>query len=87
MKTVLKYEIGPGVTLLQLPLGADPLHAGEQNDKMFLWALVDLEMAKRDYQIEVYPTGHDVENGEELHHVGTVQQASGLVWHVFVRWS
>lgn len=38
---VLKYELRPGVTWLQLPAGAEPLHVAGQTDTIQLWCRVD----------------------------------------------
>jgi hypothetical protein len=94
---VWKYELGPGVTVLQLPVGAVALHVGYQAGGVFLWALVIAERAmptgKGPGPMPTEPrafltlgTGHRTHPATIGRHVGTVQspaEADGLVWHVF----
>jgi hypothetical protein len=95
LAAVWKYELGPGVTVLQLPVGAIALHVGHQAGGVFLWALV---IAERDSPTGPGPvpteprafltlgTGHRAHPATIGHHVGTVQfptSLGDLVWHVF----
>jgi hypothetical protein len=92
---VWKYELAPGVTVLQLPVGAKALHVGYQAGGVFLWALV---IAERDSPTGPGPvpteprafltlgTGHRAHPARLGPHVGTVQfpaSEGDLVWHVF----
>jgi hypothetical protein len=91
LAAVWKYELGPGVTVLQLPVGATALHVGYQDDGVFLWALV---IAERDSPTGPGPvpteprafltlgTGHRAHPALIGRHVGTVA-FDGLVWHAF----
>lgn len=84
MKTIYKYEISPGIESFEMPVGAEVLTVQAQNDKPYLWALVDTtEKAVEMRKFGVYGTGHNMpqEPGE---YVGTFQLHGGsLVFHVF----
>lgn len=83
---VFKYEIPMGnQSSVRLPVGAGILSVGQQNDKLFLWALVDPKQAKTEERtFSIAGTGHEIENMEECSFVGTVHLCQGaLVLHIF----
>ena len=83
MKTIHKYPIKTiDEQQVSMPIGAQILCVQEQNDVLTLWARVDDSQNKEARQICVYGTGHEV-NEYDLAYIGTVQDFSGLVWHVF----
>ena len=62
-----------------------PLHVGEQNGVLCLWARVDQEKESFPHRVRILGTGHVWPLGLSAeNYVGTVQMQSGLVWHVFV---
>jgi len=83
-RVVFKYQLMAMQTQsLQLPLGAELLDVQMQDDHMMLWVLQDphgYETEER--RIHVIGTGWMLPQ-VGLRHVGTVQQFTGLVWHVF----
>ena len=83
MKTIHKYALKPqGAQKVKMPEGAQILHAGEQEGSLFIWARVNTEHKPENRKIEVYGTGHEV-NEFDLEHISTVQMSNGLVFHVF----
>lgn len=81
MKSIYKYHLIQGVRMM--PEGAQLLHVGEGHDcsGLFVWALVDPSAPEVCRDIRVVGTGWECpENGK---YVGTVQERSGLVWHIF----
>lgn len=87
MNAIWKYEIPlTEMPFVQMPKGARMLHAGEQGGKLFVWAAVDPVAELVPHRFTVAGTGHEVHMplaSMHVFHVGTVQMASGLVWHVF----
>ena len=66
---------------ISMPEGAEMLSVGLQRDRIVLWAMVNLEMANRDYIFRIVGTGNDVP--ENLQYLGTVQQST-YAWHIFL---
>jgi hypothetical protein len=84
VSAVWKYELGPGVTVLDLPSGASALTVGAQGDGVFLWALVSAEPAPTSPRAFLaVGTGHRVHRAAFGRYVGTAFMADGLVFHVF----
>ena len=83
MKTIHKFPLKPtGQQTVKMPNNAIIRHVGEQDGNLFLWAQVVDRNEPEDRLIEVYGTGHEV-NEYDLDFIGTVQMANGLVFHVF----
>jgi hypothetical protein len=80
-KTIFKYklEIKDHQTL-EMPANAELLCVQVQNNDIYLWALVNMNMPPRDIIIAVYGTGNPI-NGEFGNYIGTCQ-LNGFVWHV-----
>jgi hypothetical protein len=63
-RSVYKYELMLGdILVFELPVGAQVLHVDTQDDgaseKVVLWALVDLEVTKKEFvRIRIAGTGH-----------------------------
>ena len=83
MKTIYKYEVLPYNTPTLLPDGARILSVGEQDSRIYIWALVDANIpAETPRHIHGYGTGHPVPDSERVF-ISTVQMADGLVFHFF----
>ena len=83
MKTIYKYEVLPYNTPTLLPDGAKILSVGEQDSRIYIWALVDADVLDRTPRsIIAYGTGHQMDNAEHVF-IGTVLMANGLVFHFF----
>lgn len=97
MKAVWKYPLdltkgeANGDVVVRMPKKAGLHHVGYQDPAdptiVVLWASVDPYAARAgrtvDRLVQVRGTGHEVDDDELGHYVGTVQHPTGLVWHVF----
>jgi len=82
---VWKYELEPGVNEIELPYEAVPLSVGWQGRNVMMWVLVEHPggRAKDKRKFLWIGTGHKFERHASPEFVGTVQDPSGFVWHVF----
>lgn len=87
-ETVYKYplEIEDEQVVL-LPTGARILTVQQQNNNIFLWALVNPTSPNvQAFTIRIHGTGHAISDSDELEYINTVQLYGGkLVFHVFVK--
>ena len=91
MNTIYKYEIPiDGEFTLELPLGARILSVQAQpqdgllmnNDKVFIWAIVNPYNEKIKRKFHVHGTGNPLY--DHYKYIGTFQVYNGrLVWHLF----
>ena len=79
---VWKFELSP-TGLLYMPAISKPLHVGEQDDNIYLWALVDPTTPNVKWDFTIIGTGWTF-NPPNYPFVGTVQMSNGLVFHVWV---
>lgn len=100
---IYKYEVPPPplgsrISDVVLPRRATILSAGTQDEKLYIWALGDVQGEPRHYAFKVIGTGDEIPDGEldGWRFVDTVQMkyyADGmvpmagheLVWHVWVK--
>lgn len=80
MKTIYKYGLEPGVTILTLR--GKILSAGVQGDDIMVWAVHDDDALERQVRVSVMGTGHLFVDAPESDFVGTVFLGP-LVFHVF----
>lgn len=87
---IYKYKITPPIAenllvCVQLPIGAEILHVGEQRSEMFLWAKVNDDERTEWRRLYVVPTGIELLSIERLgRYLGTVHMHGGeLVFHIF----
>ena len=86
IKQVWKFEIFPLQTSIAIPKYAEILTVQTQNDKAYIWTLVNPENEKELRQFEVYGTGHDIRCDLALDrkYINTFQMQGGeLVFHLF----
>ena len=91
MKTIHKYHIPVEDTVdIWMPVGAKVLTVQSQNDRGFIWALVDVikpEAVQGDTNLRRFHTlgtGHPVGDRKLGEYIGTYQLHGGsLVFHVF----
>lgn len=79
------WKFGPlidAVNNIDIPERSEFLHVGMQDEKIFIWFLVNPESPKILRRFTVYGTGWPVENDGSIH-LGTVQSKVGYVWHIF----
>lgn len=88
MKTIFKYRVPElfGKFRLTLPKDARILSFQEQQDKLYIWAIVewdyvdDMQMHEQRF-FAMHATGCELDVSGE--HVGTVIAKNGLVYHLF----
>ena len=83
---IWKFPLGvTDVQVLEVPFGAKFLTVQVQNGVPCLWALVNPESGKVGRTIEVFGTGHHMDESDR-EYIGTFQLSGGaLVFHVFER--
>lgn len=81
---IFKYYIGAAAQIrLPMSKGAKVLKVGEQDEKLYLWALVeDVPYQTVAHRFVVRGTGHAMD-GTEGDYIDSVIMTNGLVWHVF----
>lgn len=86
---VWKFELRPWTIYLDVPRGAQLLHAGAQGQRGYVWALCDPDAEKVARMVFAHPTGPPLPPaGREASYVGTftISDPDGgppLVFHVF----
>lgn len=84
---VWKFELGlvSGPQNVLVPGGANLLKVGRQtSDTVCFWALVNPDSPFETWTFEVFGTGHNIPNRNDLYYMGTVEDVrSPFVWHVF----
>lgn len=84
MQTIYKYPIAITDTqAVLMPVSAEILSVQFQRDDLCLWAAVDPSEEKRARVICIFGTGHSMPPPASMRFLGTAQQCSGDVWHVF----
>jgi hypothetical protein len=83
MRTIFKYRLAPQIPI-EMPVGAEVLCVGTQDEDIFLWASVnpDPSTVTEMRNFLVYGTGHPITPGPSIY-LGTVHMDNGLVFHVF----
>lgn len=84
MKTTHKYAIDPAFDTVEMPKGAKVLTVQTQDNKPFIWALVDANAREfEERKFVPYGTGHLLPD-EPGTYIGTFQLNGGsLVFHLF----
>lgn len=85
MKTVHKFVRNPWSEDVLMPLGAEILSVGFQQDNFCMWAMVDTDAVVLPRKFKVFGTGHEipVELTDQMKFVGTGHMDNGLVFHAF----
>lgn len=79
--TIYKYPLRvDDVVVVTMRKGAQLLSIQEQEDGLYIWALVDPQADERDFVFRIFGTGQPV--GGCGKYLATVQ-VQGFVWHVF----
>jgi hypothetical protein len=81
MKSIYKYQLEPGETVLSLR--GNVLSTGVQHDDIMVWAVYDDTKPVRAVRINVMGTWHRFVDASESDFIGTVFIDGGLVFHVF----
>jgi len=86
MKSIYKYNLDktkPGQKI-EMPDNAQILKVAYQENELKLWALVDTNIPKREYYMDIFGTGWNSETDSA--YIDTVFDDRGFVWHIFVEW-
>lgn len=87
MRKVFKYELAiEDYVEIKMPMGAQVLSVGVQNDMPVLWALVNPDIPEMAYKFRLTGTGHEIDEKEasSMKFVGTCIMLGGsFVLHVF----
>lgn len=86
MKTIYKYSLNPpaDLVILDVPHGAEFIHAQEQHDVACLWAIVDSEQPMTKRAIRMVGTGNPAGDVHAENYIGSVLVLKGTyVWHIF----
>lgn len=81
MKTIWKFAL-QSVLPVQMPQAAKILSVQMQNGEPQVWAEVNPNNDTVSRTFRVYGTGHTLPDNPGTY-VGTFQQTTGLVWHVY----
>lgn len=82
---IYKYELKSMEETLHLPINAEVLCVGEQEERLYIWIMQSAALkTDREYRkFKVIPTGQQIELTKEPY-IGTVIMYRGrLVWHIF----
>ena len=85
MKTIYRYTIEPN-GIVTLPWGYEVLKIewSIMHDEACLWAIVDTNESMVSVHLETVPTGSPLPAGVSSQgYLGSFQEPSGLVFHVF----
>ncbi len=69
---------------IKIPINWTFCDINHQEDKLFLWAMIDTHAAFNTYKFVIHGTGHKIDNAEELFFLKTVHMPNGLVLHAFI---
>lgn len=87
MKRIFKYKLRVTDTQkISMPVGAEILTVGVQEDFICIWALVNDDHAIEERTFEIFGTGNPIHGdmGISRNYLGTVFMHDGkLVWHIF----
>lgn len=86
MKRIYKYNLeSTDKQIISLPYNSQLLSVAEQYENIVLYALVDTKEAKtKDVTIIIHGTGHNADDVDAAHFLGTVKLMNGgLMFHVF----
>ncbi len=90
MKTIWKFELVVfGRQDIEMPVGAEIIHIGNQNNHICMWAEVNSDNPCENRVFELLTTGHPMpnrEDGKYRKHLATVLLDQGMfVAHVYER--
>lgn len=79
-----KLPIVDGIIEIELPTKGGVTEIVEQNEELFIWALVDANTPLKTKKFIMFPTGKQIEEIHKLRFIKTVVMSNGLVWHIFI---
>jgi len=82
---IWKYELNlHGITIIQMPIGAEILCVQLQYEKPTIWAIIDRRIMTESRSFEMFTTGA-VYFDKRKKYIGTIQLVDGYVAHLFER--
>jgi len=89
MKQIWKYKLKmvDGVQEIEMPSGAEIIHADFQNKKPYIWAMINGTAEKTVRKLQIFGTGEVVYQEElvedkSMKHIST-SVINNYVWHIF----
>lgn len=85
LQVIYKYEIpviGEAFEL-DLPIGHAICDINQQNDKLYLWVLINPDAPKQSLKLMVVGTGWVMQDCSNMWFMKTIHMPNGLVWHLF----
>jgi len=79
MKRIYKYKLENSV---EMPIGAKILSIQMQNNRPYIWALVDTDVECEFRHFEIIGTGHNFPEADNFTYINTFQDGP-FVWHIF----
>lgn len=85
IKTIYKYPLLMPTEIHEIPIGAEFLSCGMQNDEFCMWFLVDAIKEKEKRTFTCIPTGYPYKyiEGYKYSLIGRADYNNGLVYHIF----
>ncbi len=86
MRTVHKFSLNLGETVIDLPLSAKPIYVGEQFGELQLWVETTPGKPTFPRSFRIFSTGHPIDDLEDLQitHVGSaIMQGGTFLAHVY----
>lgn len=83
-KKIYKYTLSREMSgqVIEMPCNSKILKVAFQDGDLMLWALVDINIPKREYYVDIFGTGWSV--GTKGTYIDTLFDSNGLVWHIFI---
>ena len=84
-KTIFKFQLSntPGITSLLMSDKAEVISAQHQGGRDTIWAVEYIDEPKVERKFLTAWTGKEIDPNLNLKFIGTIQQNTGLVTHVF----
>ena len=82
---ILKYELPIQKETIELFLHdhMQVIHINNQEDDLFMWAIVNMESSLIKRRFKILFTGDEIVNPDSMYMIQTVLMPDGLVLHVF----
>lgn len=83
MRTVHKYQLDGGLTVITAPEGAQWLHMADQHGNLVIWAEVDTDRPGAEHRIWVAGTGHPLPDLPIRYIDSAVCDGGNYVFHAY----
>lgn len=84
MKTIYKYKLDFVTNEIEMPKGAEVLHAEVMSNALFIWARVNTKHKLKKRTFQVFATGQELVDydNKHYHYIRTIIDGV-LVWHLY----